>query len=246
MSSVDVDFIKPGIPDTTTTQVIKFRLGKSQGRPYYMSSCVRNSFLEMANFAPVSSYAKFSSSIIILSLLFIIFQRRFMDPYDKELIIIYSFFLLVQLGSFLTYLLYATKKINRFHTIVTQSILVITIIAGALLVILFSSPALQVLNCCAYDQIGNLKGITSDIIFSCDSTQCNFSVLSIFIPLLVYMIVTVTSALQVQNIRQYVYKKEEEHDEYLAFIRERDVNHPGENMELVRVYDADAVAVEVP
>jgi hypothetical protein len=172
----------------------------------------------MPNFLPVLRTGKFLSSVVILIFIFALFNQHFRSPLDYSLIILYGYFILIQITTALTLFLSHVRDISPFHVQTLYFALISATIIGLLLMILFSAPLVRIVNCCLYD-ISGFQDITSDISFDCSNFTCDESILSIAVPVFIFALCSLWTHQQIFNVHQYLSERKREISDYNSLIQ---------------------------
>eukprot|EP00602_Paraphysomonas_sp_CaronLab_P006470 CAMPEP_0185034718 /NCGR_PEP_ID=MMETSP1103-20130426/24832_1 /TAXON_ID=36769 /ORGANISM="Paraphysomonas bandaiensis, Strain Caron Lab Isolate" /LENGTH=158 /DNA_ID=CAMNT_0027571485 /DNA_START=140 /DNA_END=616 /DNA_ORIENTATION=+ len=129
------------------------------------------------------------------------------------MIVIYAYFVVVQLGSVVSLLVGASKNLS--DTLIKCAVMTLMMGSGAgfILVFLFSAPSVRYFSCCIYD-LQFLEGVTSEMQYQCGNTTCGYRAISVVVPLFVYTACAVLSNLQIHNIYRYLHEIKIEYEHY--------------------------------
>lgn len=167
----------------------------------------------MPNFDPILQTGKFLSSVVILIFIFAIFNQHFRSPLDYSLIILYGYFVIIQITTAVTLLLYYVREVSKIHVNLIYFTLTISTFTGLLLMILFSASLVRIINCCVYP-ISGFQDITNDLTFNCPDLKCDENIIQIALPTLIFALCSLWSHQQIYNVNQYLLERKRELEEY--------------------------------
>jgi hypothetical protein len=173
--------------------------------------CVASS--RMANFDPVTQTGKFLSSVVILIFVFALFKQHFRSPLDPSLLLLYGYFVLIQLTTAITLSLHHIAEVSNIHIQLVYFTLILATVVGLLSMILFSAPLVRIVNCCVYS-LSDFEGITSDLTFDCSNLTCDENIIPIALPTIIFALCALWTHQQVFNIQQYLFQRKREIEDY--------------------------------